>query len=84
MDCSYLAYVPTFLIDQPDVQEKKVYKKNGLGLVSHRDASPSYPMMTPTPRQDMMTTKFKPVDPEMPKAIINIDSDDSDEVIIQA
>jgi hypothetical protein len=31
-----------------------------------------------------MTTKFKPVDPEMPKAIINIDSDDSDEVIIQA
>jgi hypothetical protein len=41
-------------------------------------------MMTPTPRQDMMTTKFKPVDPEMPKAIINIDSDDSDEVIIQA
>ena len=84
MDCSYLAYVPTFLLDWPDVKEEKVYNKNGLGLVSHKDVSPSYPMMTPTPHQDLLTTKFKPVDVDMQKLVINLDSDDSDEVEIQA
>ena len=41
-------------------------------------------MMTPTPHQDLLTTKFKPVDVDMQKLVINLDSDDSDEVEIQA